>query len=236
MVVYGGVSAGGDIRYLRQVYALGCPYQCTFCIIQTIGKRPDYFPVDRVLEEIRAYRAHHGSHHHIYWGDETFTLHPQCTLELLEALGREGDIRYDCQTRLNCLTNNKIVRKLKSSGCQWVGIGLETGFQESHETHKNHMKLSAAYRIPESAMFEHPEHFGMKLLHRDFRLYHEGLPPVFATDKATSDQAYEVFLEGLEMFTKAMDKLPGAVPAPTPPISTAPSGPVPTYSDPQTRK
>ncbi|MEV0318582.1 B12-binding domain-containing radical SAM protein [Streptomyces sp. NPDC050658] len=263
-------STGEDIRYLRQVYALGCPYQCTFCTIQTIGQRPDYFPLDRVRDEIRAYRARYGDRHNIYWGDETFTLHPDRTLELLEMLEQEGDINYDCQTRLNCLTDDRILRKLKSSGCQWVEIGLETGFQESHETHKHHMKLSATRETlkkvrdaglaacsftvngfpdqspddmrrsidwvcqlldedllqatylfglvpyPGSAMFEHPERFGMKLLHRDFSLYHEDLPPVFATEKTTPDQAYDVFLEGLDLFARAMDKPPyfGSAPAP----------------------
>lgn len=263
-------STGEDIRYLRQVYALGCPYKCTFCTIQTIGQRPDYFPLDRVLEEIRAYRARYGRHHNIYWGDETFTLHPDHTLELLDLLEKEGDINYDCQTRLNCLTDDRILRKLKSSGCQWVEIGLETASQESHETHKHHMKLSATRETlkkvrdaglaacsftvngfpdqspddmrrsidwvcrlleedllqatylfglvpyPGSAMFETPERFGMKLLHRDFSLYHEDLPPVFATDKATPDQVYEVFLEGQELFAQAMDKTPyfGSAPAP----------------------
>ncbi|BAG17402.1 radical SAM protein [Streptomyces sp. SID4928] len=263
-------GTGEDIRYLRQVYALGCPYKCTFCTIQTIGRRPEYFPLDRVIKEIRAYQKHYGDHHSIYWGDETFTLHPEYTLELLEALEQAGDIRYDCQTRLNCLTDDRILRKLKSSGCQWVEIGLETGFQESHETHKHHMKLDAVrdtlkrvrdaglaacsftvngfpdqspddmrrsidwvcrlldedllqatylfglVPYPGSAMFEHPERFGMKLLHRDFRLYHEDLPPVFATEKADPDQVYEVFLEGLDLFARAMDKPPYFGDAPPP--------------------
>lgn len=111
-------STGEDIRYLRQVHALDCPHQCTFCTIQTIGRRSDYFPLDRVIKEIRAYRARYGERHNIYWGDETFTLHPERTLELLELLEKEGDINYDCQTRLNCLTGDRILRKLKSSGCQ----------------------------------------------------------------------------------------------------------------------
>jgi anaerobic magnesium-protoporphyrin IX monomethyl ester cyclase len=136
-------DVGEDIRYLRQVYALGCPYQCTFCTIQTIGRRPEYFPIDRVLKEIRAYRARYGEHHNIYWGDETFTLNTERTMTLLKALEIEGDVHYDCQTRLNCLNDDNLLRKLKSSGCQWVEIGLETNFQQSHEQHKHHMKVSA---------------------------------------------------------------------------------------------
>jgi anaerobic magnesium-protoporphyrin IX monomethyl ester cyclase len=136
-------DTGEDIRYLRQVYALGCPYQCTFCTIQTIGRKPQYFSIDRVLSEIHAYRSRYGEHHNIYWGDETFTLNPERTTALLAALETEGDIHYDCQTRLNCLTDEKLLCQLQRSGCQWLEIGLETGFQQSHEQHKHHMKLSA---------------------------------------------------------------------------------------------
>jgi anaerobic magnesium-protoporphyrin IX monomethyl ester cyclase len=136
-------DVGEDIRYLRQVYALGCPYQCSFCTIQTIGRKPEYFPIDRVLNEIRAYRGRYGNHHNIYWGDETFTLNTERTMTLLKALETEGDVNYDCQTRLNCLNDDRLLRKLKSSGCRWVEIGLETNFQQSHEQHKHHMKVSA---------------------------------------------------------------------------------------------
>lgn len=58
----------GDIRYLRQVYGLGCPYNCGFCTIQTSNRKPDYFAIDRVLAEIRAYRRHDGASHNVYWG------------------------------------------------------------------------------------------------------------------------------------------------------------------------
>jgi anaerobic magnesium-protoporphyrin IX monomethyl ester cyclase len=136
-------EVGRDIRYLRQVYALGCPYRCTFCTIQTIGRRPDYFPITRVLAEIRAYRAHYGEHHHIYWGDETFTLYPQRTLDLLSALTAEGGITYDCQTRLNCLIDERLLPALMRSGCQWIEIGLETSSEVTLDIHKSHMKLAS---------------------------------------------------------------------------------------------
>ncbi|MBS2532042.1 B12-binding domain-containing radical SAM protein [Catenulispora sp. NF23] len=255
-------DAGQDIRYLRQVYALGCPYKCTFCTIQTIGQKPEYFSIDRVINEIRAYRERYGEHHNIYWGDETFTLHPERTLELLTALEDEGGIAYDCQTRLNCLGDDRVLKKLHDSGCRWVEIGLETGAQDSQNVHKHHMKLGsveetllrvrdaglaacafavngfpdqtpdqmrgsiewicdlidrdllqASYLFglvpyPGSAMFQHPERFGMELLHEDFALYHEELPPVYRTALASPDQVYEVFLDGLGMLAEAMGKRP----------------------------
>jgi anaerobic magnesium-protoporphyrin IX monomethyl ester cyclase len=251
-------DVGEDIRYLRQVYALGCPYQCTFCTIQTIGRRPEYFPIDRVLSEIRAYRDRYGKNHNIYWGDETFTLNTERTMTLLTALEIEGGIHYDCQTRLNCLSDQHLLHKLKSSGCRWIEIGLETNFQQSHEQHKHHMKVSAAEETlkrvrdaglaacsfvvngfpdqtpddmrrsidwvcgliengllqasylqslvpyPGSALFEFPERYGMTLNHRNFSLYHEDMAPVFTTPLSDPDQAYDVFLYGLNQFAQAM--------------------------------
>jgi radical SAM superfamily enzyme YgiQ (UPF0313 family) len=140
-------EVGDDIRYLRQVYALGCPYKCSFCTIQTIGRKADYFPIERVLSEIRAYRGYYGEHHNLYWGDETFTVNAGRTMELCAALEGEGNIRYDCQTRLNCLTDEKMLKALRRSGCLWVEIGLETGNQESQNLYKQRVKLSTTEEI-----------------------------------------------------------------------------------------
>lgn len=140
-------SIGKSLRYIRIVHALGCPYKCPFCTIQTIGRKPDYFPIDRVLAEIRAYRAYYGEHHNIYWGDETFTLDVPHTLELCAALEAEGNVYYDCQTRLNCLTKPAIVKALAASGCRWVEVGLETENQESQDIFKQGVKVGTAEDI-----------------------------------------------------------------------------------------
>lgn len=140
-------SVGDGLRYIRIVHALGCPYKCPFCTIQTIGRKPDYFKIDRVLSEIRAYKAHYGEHHNIYWGDETFTLHTEHTLELCAALEAEGDIYYDCQTRLNCLSDPAVVQALSRSGCRWAEVGLETSDQESQNIFKQGVKINTAEEI-----------------------------------------------------------------------------------------
>lgn len=135
-------DTGEDIRYIRQVYALGCPYTCSFCTIQTIGRKPSYFPIERVLAEIRAYRAYYGEHHNIYFGDETFTLNPERTIALCDALEAEGNVYYDCQTRLNCLTDERVLKALKRSGCRWIEVGLETFDQQAQDLFKQRVKLT----------------------------------------------------------------------------------------------
>lgn len=255
-------SVGQDIRYIRQVYALGCPYKCSFCTIQTIGRKADYFSIDRVLSEIKAYREYYGDHHNIYWGDETFTLHPERTLELCAALAADGTIRYDCQTRLNCLSDERVIKALRRSGCRWIEIGLETADQESQDLFKQRVKLNridetlmklrdegiaacsfivngfpnqtvdamrysiewvcsliakdllqASYFFglvpyPGSQMYVKPECYGMRLHHRNFKYYHEDMPPVFDSQFASSDEIYQIFLEGVQNIGQAMAKKP----------------------------
>ena len=263
-------SVGEDIRYLRQVYALGCPYKCSFCTIQTIGRKADYFAIDRVLAEIRAYREYYGEHHNLYWGDETFTVSKERTMELCAALEAEGNIFYDCQTRLNCLTDLELIKALRRSGCRWVEIGLETGIQDSQNLYKQRVKLEsikdalgklrdegiavcsfmvngfptetiddmkrsiewvcsliqddllqASYLFglvpyPGSDMYENPDKYGMKLLHHDFKYYHEEMPPVFESMFAKPDEVYKQFLNGVRDLGQAMGKRPywGDVPPP----------------------
>lgn len=135
-------ETGQDLRYIRQNYALGCPFTCDFCTIQTIGRKPSYFSISRVLAEIDAYREHYGHHHHVYFGDETFTLHADHTLELCSALADRGDIYYDCQTRLNCFRDARLPDAMFESGCRWVELGLESANQDTQDDYKQHTSLS----------------------------------------------------------------------------------------------
>lgn len=251
-------SVGEDIRYLRQVYGLGCPYKCSFCTIQTIGQKADYFHTERTIAEIHDYRAHYGEHHNVYFGDETFTVNKTRTLEMCSALRQDGTIKYDIQTRLNCLTDREVLKALKASGCCWVEIGIETFSQETQDQHKQRMKLShledilgvvrdeglavcsflvngfpnqtlddmersteyacslierdliqASYLFglvpyPGSDLFDNPERYSMKLLHRDFRLYHEEMVPVYETPFASPDEMHAMFLKGVKHLAQAM--------------------------------
>jgi radical SAM superfamily enzyme YgiQ (UPF0313 family) len=134
-------TLGKDIRYLRHVYALGCPYKCAFCTIQTNGQRPSYFPVQRVLAEIQAYRSVYGEHHNVYFGDETFTLSARRTVDLCKALAQAGDVLYDCQTRLNCLSHFGLFQHLHRSGCRWLEIGIESLDQRAQDAFKQGVSL-----------------------------------------------------------------------------------------------
>ncbi|WP_409473573.1 B12-binding domain-containing radical SAM protein [Streptomyces sp. HC307] len=255
-------DTGLDLRYIRQNYALGCPFTCDFCTIQTIGRKPEYFSPERVVSEVAAYRAQFGEHHHVYFGDETFTANTRRTLEICSALEEQGNITYDCQTRLNCLRDERLPDALQRSGCRWLEIGLESSNPDTQHTFKQHTKLdplegtlarlrdaglpTCSYLIvglpnekpdamrhtvewaaslidrgllyasyislfvpyPGTPMFDHPERYGMKLLHRQYDLYNEELPPVVDTKYATSDEVYEIFVQGVGTLAEAMGRAP----------------------------
>ncbi|MEV2221340.1 radical SAM protein [Nocardia vinacea] len=134
-------DTGLDLRYIRLNYALGCPFDCSFCTIQTIGRKPSYFPLERVIAEAEAYRAHLGDHHHVYFGDETFTVHPGRTAALCDALTRHGDITYDCQTRVSALRDLGVFAQLWASGCRWLELGLESASPATQAALKQHTDL-----------------------------------------------------------------------------------------------
>lgn len=253
-------SAGENIRYIRQVHRLGCPYQCSFCTTQTIGREPSSFPVERNLAEIDAYHKQYGEWQTIYWGDETFD--PVKALPLLTALKERGNVTSDFQTRIGNLTKIESVRMLKKCGFVWAEMGVETGDQTTRELNKgpardvpddkieeifkmvrdegiavclytvnglppqspDEMKRSAdkicewiqkgivtaAYHseivpYPGSGLYDRPEQYGIQLLHKDYSLYNQSLPPVFVTKQAKNpDEVYKIYLDNLKKLGRAM--------------------------------
>ena len=140
---------GKGLRYLRVVHALGCLSSCDFCTISTIGRRPEYFPVDRVVAEIKAFQDYYGPaiaqdyRHTIYFGDETFTEDPAKTLALLSEL-KANDIAFDAQTRLDRLRDPELIDALADSGCRWLEIGLESANPDDRRSIKKGPSMSTA--------------------------------------------------------------------------------------------
>lgn len=144
-------TLGPQLRYLRVVHGLGCPYSCAFCTIQTIGRAARHFSTSRVLEEIAAYRAQFGSGHHVYFGDETFTLPNRKARELCDAIATAGGVAFDCQTRLDALGDLSLLGRLAEAGCKWLEIGLESYDQDVQVRFKQGTALSSLDRVLKAA-------------------------------------------------------------------------------------
>jgi len=74
--------------------------------------------------------------------------------------------------------------------------------------------LQVLVPYPGGDLFEHPEHYGMRLNHKKYELYSEDMSPVFDSAFATAEESYAVFKAGLTKLTEAMEKKPYFGPAP----------------------
>jgi anaerobic magnesium-protoporphyrin IX monomethyl ester cyclase len=135
-------TLGPYLRYIRLNYGIGCPFKCSFCTIQTIGRKTEYFPIQRVLDEFDAYRAVYGNHHSIYFGDETFTIDKKKSLDLCTALEERGNVIFDVQTRLTSMHSPELLRALQRAGCRLLEVGLEALNQKGQKQHKQSTNLS----------------------------------------------------------------------------------------------
>ncbi len=119
----------------QMITSRGCPFQCTFCDIQTFYKlskgklwrtRSPRLVVDEVEQLIRL------GAERIVFNDDTFTInreHPQGIAE--ELIRRSIGIPWECETRAELIIRFKDLLPLfKKSGCRAILIGAESGSEE----------------------------------------------------------------------------------------------------------
>jgi anaerobic magnesium-protoporphyrin IX monomethyl ester cyclase len=110
----------------------GCPYRCTFCASSRFWDTLRFFSAEYVVEEIetlhRVYRATM-----ISFFDDLFTAHKDRLEEIIRLLEKRrlsGKIKFTCSCRAD-LINPGLVHFLSKMGVVSVGIGLESGDEET---------------------------------------------------------------------------------------------------------
>jgi len=110
----------------------GCPFSCTYCcnhVLRKIydgkGKYVRIRSVGNVLEEIeeitKKYKIKRIDFH-----DDVFTLFPDWVKEFCEQYPKRFNIGFGCNARAETL-NKDVVTSLKSAGCEFISIGIESG-------------------------------------------------------------------------------------------------------------
>ncbi|MBF0205585.1 MAG: B12-binding domain-containing radical SAM protein [Oligoflexia bacterium] len=109
----------------------GCPFACTFCcrVLETkVRKRAVSNIISEIKWLIEIYKVRSLS-----FSSDTFTYDENYVIEICQAMIAEGlhkKISWTCSTRIDCL-NEKLLRIMKSAGCQVIMLGLETSNQEN---------------------------------------------------------------------------------------------------------
>lgn len=108
------------------VYSRGCPKKCRFCSERLLYKKFRLYPVDSIIKEIKKYKEN---------GIENFIFHDSSinadlsALELLcdKIIENFGSIKWEAQFTIRKDMPERLLKKIKASGCYHLFVGLESG-------------------------------------------------------------------------------------------------------------
>jgi len=112
--------------------SLGCPYNCTYCNVHALyDNKPGirFRSVEKIVEEIdllvNKYKVKN-----IKFCDELFAINPDRVDQLCDLLAqRFKDLNIWAYARIDTV-NERILKKMKQAGINWLCYGIESGSQE----------------------------------------------------------------------------------------------------------
>jgi anaerobic magnesium-protoporphyrin IX monomethyl ester cyclase len=116
------------------IYATrGCPYNCTYCgnsvYLKKYGKAYLRFrSIDNVIKELQLLKRKYKPKF-FHFNDEMMLFHKEYAITLLKELKSKVDVPYGFMARVEHI-NQEVVEVLKSTGCQYVMLGVECGNEE----------------------------------------------------------------------------------------------------------
>jgi len=105
----------------------GCSYQCAYCETRELwGTTCRAFSPQRIVDEIKDLTENLGTKG-IYFVGDNFTINKKRTFELCHLVKENKlDIKWTCETRAD-LVNKELLLEMKSTGCQTMFFGVESG-------------------------------------------------------------------------------------------------------------
>ena len=105
----------------------GCPFRCSYC--SNFSRKTRFRSVENVVEEIRRVQNDFGTIQFMF-KDDSFTLSRKRVEQFCKTLLEKNiKLLWECTTRLD-LMNDALVKLMKRSGCNRVGVGVESGDEE----------------------------------------------------------------------------------------------------------
>jgi anaerobic magnesium-protoporphyrin IX monomethyl ester cyclase len=107
----------------------GCPFQCSFCTTSRIlGKQYRVRSAKNIGDELELLKNKYHADSFTFY-DDTLTLEKKRIFEICDEIKtRKIDIPWDCQTRVDQISE-EVLAKMKSTNCQQVFFGVESGCQ-----------------------------------------------------------------------------------------------------------
>ena len=123
-------------RELEVFPTRGCPVNCNYCVARNVYYASPKFRVRRVssvLEEIWDLKTRYPELEGIFFNEESHTSNRAYSLELCEALIRNGPpgFHYECMTNYSAL-DRQLLEAMRDTGYYKVRIGIETMDADNH--------------------------------------------------------------------------------------------------------
>lgn len=140
----------------------GCPFTCEFCdIIVMYGRKMRFKPVERVLQEIAAWKAHGTAH--VFFADDNFIGHRAYAKELLRAIAawnktQDEAVSFYTQVSIDMVRDEELLGLLRDANFLSVFIGIESprkaSLAETHKTQNEKVDLvEAIHKIQSYNLF-----------------------------------------------------------------------------------
>lgn len=107
----------------------GCPSKCTFCANNRVGRRFRARTPLNVVEELEFLKEKYGTRNFTF-SDDCFTADTKRAYEICSLIiEKELNITWDASARVNTLTDEALIVRMKKAGCIGITIGVETSSQ-----------------------------------------------------------------------------------------------------------
>ncbi len=136
----------------------GCPFTCEFCdIIVMFGRKMRFKPVERVLQEVEAWRDHGARM--VFFADDNFIGNRAYAKELLRALvawnaRQRHALSFYTQASIDMVRDDELLGLLRDANFASVFIGIESprksSLAETHKTQNEKLDLVEAVRKVQS--------------------------------------------------------------------------------------
>jgi len=120
--------------YMPIITSRGCPFQCAFCLASKMcGRGFRARSPSKVVDELEWLRDTFGAGAFAFY-DDTFTFDVNRTVAICDEMkARKVGLPWDCRTRVDKVSK-ELLTKLRSSGCQLIHFGVESGNQQMLNT------------------------------------------------------------------------------------------------------
>ena len=125
----------------------GCPYNCLFCM-RVLGNKQRKRNPKNIVNEME-WLVNNFNPIEIHFEDETFGIDKESTYEIcheMQSRGLHRRIKWRANIRINLVTE-EFLSKIKESGCDSVGIGIESGNEKILKDIKKGITLSQAEKV-----------------------------------------------------------------------------------------